>query len=115
MNCPYCNKKAKWGENKEIYGRNYGKSYMCYYCKDCNAYVGCHNNTRKPLGTMANAELRKWRMLAHAHFDPVWKGGQVSRKEAYKLIGNIHIGESSIEQCKEIIKKVNNGKIIYGN
>ena len=50
MICPYCNKEAKWCENKVIYGKNYGKSYMCYYCKDCDAYVGCHNNTKFPNG-----------------------------------------------------------------
>jgi hypothetical protein len=34
MNCPYCNKPAKFAPNEEFYGKRYGKSYMCYYCKD---------------------------------------------------------------------------------
>ncbi len=111
MKCPYCNKPALWTENKAIYGKNYGKSYMCYYCKDCNAYVGCHNNTEKPLGTMANKELRDWRIKAHNSFDSLWKTGFVTRNEAYKILENefgkeIHIGESDIETCKRIIYKL---------
>ncbi len=109
MICPYCKKEAIWSENKIIYGRNYGISYMCYYCKPCDAYVGCHNNTRKPLGTMANKELRGWRKKAHAVIDPLWKTNGMKRKEVYAMLKNkfgkdIHIGEADIGLCKEIIK-----------
>lgn len=108
MNCPYCNKIALWCENKEKYGRNYGKSYMCYWCKPCDAYVGCHNNTKKPLGTMANKELRQWRMKVHEHIDPVWKSGTVTRNQVYSDISYIlgmtfHTGESDIETCKKVL------------
>ena len=110
MICPYCKKEAKWCDNKEVYGRRYGKSYMCYWCKDCDAYVGCHQNTRNPLGTMANKELREWRMKAHAVIDPLWKSGGKSRKEVYKeldkLFGfKVHIGSADKELCQKIIKK----------
>jgi len=107
MNCPYCNKKAEWVSNEKIYGRRYGKSYMCYYCKDCNAYVGCHNNTKQPLGTMANKELRDLRIKAHSLFDQIWKEGKMKRKEAYKFLekntGIKHISWTSEEQCKKVI------------
>jgi len=109
MICPYCKKEAKWCDNAERYGKRYGKSYMCYWCKDCDSYVGCHNNTMKPLGTMANKELREWRMKAHAHIDPVWKSGKKSRGAVYailkeKLGKQIHIGESDIETCKKVLE-----------
>lgn len=110
MICPYCQQEAKHCENKEIYGKNYGKSYMCYYCKPCDAYVGCHNNTTRPLGTLANRELRQWRRKAHAVIDPLWKSGIYTRREVYqslnKTVGmgnDVHIGESDIEKCKKII------------
>jgi hypothetical protein len=114
LNCPFCGKEAEWTENKAIYGRNYGKSYMCYLCRPYGAYVGCHQNTRNPLGTMANKELREWRVKAHAVIDPLWKSGKMKRKEVYKLIQEklgrwIHIGESTIEDCKEVIKKLTGG------
>lgn len=107
MICPYCNQEAEWVENKEIYGRNYGKSYMCYLCKPCNAYVGCHQNTKKALGIMANKELREWRKKAHANIDPVWRSGKMKRKDVYgflnKVFGfEVHVGESDIEMCKKL-------------
>jgi len=110
MICPYCNKEAVWTENKAIYGKNYGKSYMCYYCKPCDAYVGCHKNSRKPLGTMANAELREWRRKAHATFDPIWKNrSQKGRGKLYAEISRhfgheIHIGECDIGYCRAVIE-----------
>src|SRR3990167_4571490 len=115
LKCPYCNKDAKWCENKVIYGRNFGKSYMCWYCKPCDAYVGCHQNTFKPLGTIANKELRRWRMKAHEVIDPMWKNGlgrKMLRKKTYAMLKEkfgreIHIGESDIETCKKIIQVIN--------
>lgn len=108
VKCPYCGKKAKYCENKEIYGKNYGKSYMCYFCEPCNAYIGCHNNTRQPLGTLANRELRQWRIKAHNHIDPIWKSGKLSRGQVYARLKynfgrQIHIGESDLETCKKIV------------
>jgi len=116
MICPYCNKQAKWVENKAIYGRNYGKSYMSWWCKPCDAYVGCHRNTRDPLGTMADRETRYWRQEAHAVFDPLWKSvfkrnsnKRLNRDAIYNTISNkfgyrVHIGESNVEQCKKIVE-----------
>lgn len=106
--CPHCGIAAEWVENSAIYGKRYGKSYMMWLCRPCNAYVGCHNNTRLPLGTMANKELRQWRIKAHDAFDPLWRNGAMKRDEAYVLLSRelgreVHIGQSDIEQCKEII------------
>lgn len=108
VRCPFCNGDAEWVENKTIYGKNYGKSYMMWICAPCDAYVGCHQNTKKPLGTLANKETRQWRMKAHEAFDPLWKKAGLQRREAYNFISNklgreVHVGESNIEQCKEII------------
>ena len=108
MICPYCKKEAEWVPNENVYGKRYGKSYMCYYCKPCDAYVGCHNNTKQPLGTMANKELRDWRIKAHAVIDPIWKSGKQSRREVYSKLSEhfgkeIHIGEANVLSCIEII------------
>lgn len=107
--CPRCGKPAPWVENKEVYGRNYGRSYMCYYCKDCDTYVGCHNNTRQPLGTMANKELRELRKKVHAKIDPMWNGDKFVRGKLYAFITNqlgyqYHTGESNVETCNKILK-----------
>lgn len=109
MKCPYCEKDAQWVDNKEIYGRRYGNSYMTWWCRDCDARVGCHNNTKNPFGTMANKELREWRMKVHAHIDPLWKSKKISRGKLYgkisRLIGKTyHTGEMNIEECKKILE-----------
>lgn len=110
MICPYCKKEANYGPNEEWYnGKRYGKSYMCYYCKPCDAYVGTHNNTTKPLGTMANRELRQMRMKVHNKIDPLWKEKGWKRGEVYFEISSrlgytYHTGESDIETCKKILE-----------
>lgn len=109
--CPKCNEPAPWVENKEKYGRNYGKSYMCYFCKPCGTYVGCHNNTREPLGTLADKETQQWRIKTHAVLDPLWKKQGYKRGNVYYKLDDyfgesIHIGESNIERCKEIMRAV---------
>jgi len=108
VRCPVDNEPAPWVENKAKYGRNYGKSYMCYYCAEHDTYVGCHNNTRAPLGTMADEELRKLRMAVHAKIDPLWRSGQHRRGDVYrhlsKLLGyQFHTGESTKESCREVL------------
>lgn len=108
VTCPFCNTRAAWVENKELYGRNYGKSYMMYLCKPCDAYVGCHQNSRQPLGSMADKELRELRKQCHALLDPLWKNKEMSRQVAYALLyqktGTKHIGWTDKEDCLKIIQ-----------
>jgi len=104
--CPYCSKPAVYANSAEIYGRNYGKVYLC---KPCNAYVGVHKGTTKPKGSLANKELREWRIKAHASFDALWSQGEpFNRNGAYQWLANqlslprdeCHIGMFDVEQCK---------------
>lgn len=115
MICPYCKKEAPCVDSSIIYGRSYGNVYLC---EDCDAYVGCHKGTKKPLGTLANRELREWRKKAHAEFDPLWKGGRMKRSQAYAWLKkslnsekDIHIGESDIELCQKIVELINAQKV----
>lgn len=109
MICNYCNKEAIFWDNSMIYWKNYGKSYKCFYCKDCDAYVWVHeNNKDRPLGTMANWELREWRKKAHFILDPIRKNKIHSRSSIYGQLAEYfweetHIGESNILVCKKII------------
>ena len=109
MKCPYCKNDASYGPNEEWYGKRYGKSYMCYYCKPCDAYVGTHNNTKRPLGTMANKETRMWRMKVHSYIDPLWRSGKYHRNQLYSVISKqlghkYHTGQSDIETCKQVLQ-----------
>jgi len=58
--------------------------------------------------------LGYWRIKAHEAIDPIWKSRRfITRSEVYQMLNDefgkeIHIGESDIEQCKKIIKFINN-------
>lgn len=49
--------------------------------------------------------------MAHAAFDPVWKGGQITRTQAYALLAKsmripiteCHIGMFDVAQCKAVV------------
>ena len=109
--CPYCNHVAKLVDSKVIYRvRSYG---MMWYCAPCNAYVGVHKDSKdhQPLGRLANAELRGWKIKAHAVFDPLWKSGNMKRKEAYHHLADLmgipvketHMGWFDVDQCKRVV------------
>lgn len=78
------------------------------------AYVGVHKGTDKPLGRLANAELRYWKRAAHAAFDPLWKYGRFKgfRDVAYGWLAKrmglpmelTHIGMFDVDQCKKVIQ-----------
>lgn len=67
-----------------------------------------------PLGTLANAPLRKARTAAHKAFDGVWKSGYLQRRQAYgwlaKQLGipptKCHIGSMDVDGCNKVIQVV---------
>jgi hypothetical protein len=93
------------------HGRSYGMAWTCPACED--VYVGCHKGTRKPLGRLANAELRRAKIAAHDAFDRLWRNQEhiVSRNDAYrwltKAIGatsQVHIGELDVADCYRVVR-----------
>lgn len=108
MICPYCGKPARWVDNKVVYGKRFGKSFMMRWCEPCDARGGCHQNTQKPLGTMADAHLRGARAGMHELFDPLWKSGLMTRNEAYRRLHEaagyeVHFGETTLESCAKLV------------
>ena len=112
-NCPYCGKPALLKNSRVIYkGRDYGMVWICPDYPACDAYVGCHKDTNKPLGRLANAELRRAKNAAHAAFDPLWKSREMSRRGAYRWLAeqlridaqNCHIGMFDVAQCRRVVE-----------
>lgn len=112
VQCPYCLQRAKLTTSKEVYP-NHGNHYpgFFYLCSPCDAYVGCHPGTSRPLGSPANYRLRQLRSQAHRVFDEIWRGRRgYSRGKAYRWLAkqfdveDIHIGESNEDQCLRIIE-----------
>lgn len=102
MKCPHCDNDARLVTGAVIYPHLPGLHEKLFYsCLPCDAYVGCHRGTTRPLGRLANTELRIARMTAHAAFDPIWKSRQLSRTAAYRRLakelrikeGECHIGQ----------------------
>lgn len=94
-----------------------------WYCDECGSYVGCHPPVQAngkggqgdgtvPLGELANAATRRARNLAHAAFDPFWKGVPAGRTKAYKWLGKAigiepkrcHIGCMTVEECAAVVR-----------
>lgn len=109
--CDYCQRNAPLVSSAVVYGKCYGP---IYYCKPCHAWVGVHKGTTNPLGRLANSCLRYWKKRAHAAFDPIWKSGDISRKEAYAWLGRnlglrrheTHIGMFDVDKCKAVVELV---------
>ncbi len=117
--CSYCDNKAILVTGKVIYPHRPDLATKKFWnCIPCKAYVGCHpvSNHHKtddvPLGRLANAELRKLKSQAHAAFDPKWRSGMMTRKEAYGILADrlgikrkdCHIGMFEEETCLKVVE-----------
>jgi hypothetical protein len=129
--CPYCDRKADLVGGAAIYPSRpdlFGLKF--WRCAPCDAYVGCHktgawvwrgakkvaSDGTLPLGRLANAALRKAKSAAHAAFDPLWKSGGMTRREAYAWLAdalgispdNCHIGMMDLDACRAVVAVVKN-------
>lgn len=132
--CPYCGAVSKLFESSARFynGRDFGPVWACEPCK---AWVGCHAGTTKPLGRLANYELRRWKRAVHWYFDPIWKR-RFERKHAldpkytkaharggrYKALAiamgipreECHVGMFDIERCRQAIAIIKSGVLEEG-
>lgn len=111
--CPYCGKVSKLVTGRVIYPTRPELHEKAFYsCKGCNAYVGCHPGTTRPLGRLADPQLRRAKVAAHAAFDPLWESGRMKRPAAYAwLAGRLgiptekcHVGMFDLETCRRVVE-----------
>lgn len=120
--CPFCNSSASIKDSEIIYKKSYGPVLICDRYPECDAFVSVHKTGNvSPMGTMANKELRELRKECHnKYFDPLWKHGHMTRKDAYKYFqakmnltkDQAHIAmldKSQVERFIEILKIENDG------
>ncbi|KZX00100.1 hypothetical protein JL49_13495 [Pseudoalteromonas luteoviolacea] len=111
--CGYCGRFSKKVSGREIYPHRpdlFKKTF--YTCQNCDAYVGCHKGTDKPMGRLANAQLRTEKSNAHRTFDQLWRNGHMKRQDAYKWLAkklgvngkDCHIGMFDVETCKKVVR-----------
>lgn len=114
--CEYCGGKVVLADASLVRGKSGERVYLC---TNCNAYVGVHKGTAKPLGTLANTVLRMKRQEAHRAFDAIWKIQGLTRSEAYEWLSKelglpkhrTHIGFFNVEQCDKAINVCRTYKI----
>ena len=127
IKCPYCHGIAHLTPASEIYGPDTKEEwlYVCCHYPACNSYVGVHKGTTRPLGTLANGDLRNKRIKAHKMFDLIWRNNVMNRKAAYKWMSDklclpyeyAHIGCFSEYMCDQLIDAckdaLSNNRISY--
>lgn len=126
VKCPYCpGRQAECVDGTTIYPHRPDLAHKRFWrCPGCGAYVGCHppatspkggiGDGSVPLGRLANAELRKLKSLAHAAFDPLFRDGPMTRRQAYRWLAKelgisedrCHIGEFDVHDCRRVIEAV---------
>lgn len=120
MTCPYCDGRVALLTGAAVYPNNpeLAKRWV-HSCRGCGARVGCHPRSKKALGTLANAELRRWRSEAHKWFDPLWKKEKRisgcshydARSAGYAWLSiqldvapeHCHISMFDISQCRRVV------------
>ena len=114
--CRYCGGTVRLVPASMVYGAAAAKrlklaSEKFYQCQNCNARVGCHKGTTRPLGNLANEVLRLKRMETHQVYDAFWKRRGMTRTKAYKWLAEqlqlseerAHIGSFEMDQCQTVI------------
>jgi len=113
--CPYCKRAARLVTGDALYRNRPDLAGLFFWlCAPCDAYVGTHNNSpdHKPLGRLANAELRDARKETHAFFDQLWRNGKMTRSAAYLWLAEqlnlpakkCHIGDFDLPLCRKTIR-----------
>jgi len=114
LTCPQCQSKALLRPANVVYGSKVvapdAKVYVCARYPACDSYVNAHRHTNQPMGTLADAALRRKRREAPLELDRLWESGLMSRAEAYRLIQlylgippeDAHIGKFSAERCEKV-------------
>lgn len=117
--CNLCTGKVALVENKAVYGRNRGWPWI-WQCQEsgCRAYVGCHTNTYKPLGLLADRRTRTARKAAYASLEAYCNrmgiphsnmAGWVA-KQLNVSVSRSGIGWLDINQCRQLIELCSQNK-----
>ncbi|MHA3065610.1 zinc-finger-containing protein [Lacticaseibacillus saniviri] len=85
--CNLCGGRVELISNDKIYGRKYGNG-KAYQCRNCFAYVGCHNNG-DALGILSDKRLKFEKIKAHTTFDYFWKHKLIDRNKEYAILADI--------------------------
>ena len=112
----YCHANASLRPASVVYGlnrRSQGKFlYLCDRWPACDAYVSAHDRTHRPMGTLANGDLRHKRILAHRALEQLRQSRHMEKWEVYIWLQaklgldkrQTHIGQFSEWMCDEVVR-----------
>ena len=115
IECPYCGAHAVLRSANKLFGTKlYEPNRFLYVCSNwpsCDAYVTAHSFDHRPMGTLANKQLRHKRILAHKAFQNYRKVTKTEKWASYIwLEGKLgldkertHIGMFSEADCDRVI------------
>ena len=103
--CPYCGRQAVLRPAMYVYGeRNLDPDNYLYVCGGypaCDSYIGAHKKSLRPMGTLADGDLRHKRIEAHRALNEVITAGIMTKHGLYIWLQNrlclsekeMHIGK----------------------
>lgn len=117
--CPYDKAISKLVDSIIVYKKkSYGMIWLCANYPTCDSFVGTHPDNR-PVGRLANKELRAIRRKAHVYFDTLWRGKmkrsgctqKEARVGAYSWLASklgietkkCHIGMMDVPECLRVV------------
>lgn len=115
VTCPYCECPAGMVTGKVVYPHRPDlHDKLFYMCAPCFAWCGVHEGTTKPLGRLADAELRHAKQRVHAVLDPLWlntkKRGKARGRCYAKLamalgisVDDCHVGMFDVTTCNRAV------------
>ena len=116
LRCEDCNRDTRLARGREIYPHRpdlWGDPF--WICDGCGARCGCHPDSTRPLGRLANAETRDLRQRVHALLDAEWCTAprrSEARSRAYARLGtalglkscDCHVGMFDAATCRRAIE-----------
>jgi hypothetical protein len=114
VTCPYCKKPASLMERSVVDEHNH--KGMVWACIPCDAWVATHYNSDKPIGRLADAELRVIKAEALEAFTSLWKAWDVDRRTAYAWLAEqmdiplsmCDFGKFDVSECVKAYDVANN-------
>ena len=121
VRCPYCGSAATLHPASFVFGKSARPGSLLYVCNRypaCDSYVGAHQKTKLPMGSLADGDLRHKRIDAHKAFDWIWKSGLMTKAQAYKWMQaklgirseHAHIAKFGYYMCDQLISICNEAR-----
>ena len=114
INCPYCGAPAICRPASTVHGAaTWQKSSYLYLCSRwpaCDSYVAAHKKDHRPMGSLANTNLRRKRIQAHQSLEELRQNRHMEKWAVYLWLqgklqmdpDQVHIGMFSEEMCDRV-------------